>query len=71
MRRESKSVSLAPISIGLTNGVCPHLYEVEVFGAPLRFDYAPICELAVKLRPLVLLLGALLAGLIFVTGLTV
>ncbi|WP_308726395.1 virulence factor TspB C-terminal domain-related protein, partial [Burkholderia thailandensis] len=69
VKRDSKSVSLSPISIGLTNGVCPQPLEVEVFGAPLKFDYSAVCELASKLRPLVLLLGALVAGLIFVTGL--
>lgn len=45
-------------------GRCPQPLEVEVFGAPLKFDYSPVCELASKLRTLVLLLGALVAGLI-------
>jgi hypothetical protein len=67
--RNSKGISLGPISVGLNNGVCPAPYEVEVFGAPLRFSFDPMCQFAEKLRPLVLALGALLAGIIFVTGL--
>jgi len=69
VKRDSKGVSLSPISIGLNNGVCPQPYEVVVFDARLSFSYQPICDFAVKLRPLVLLLSALGAGLIFVMGL--
>ncbi|AOK45562.1 hypothetical protein WT60_00850 [Burkholderia sp. MSMB617WGS] len=65
----TKRISLSPLSIGLTKGVCPEPKRVVVFGSELSFSYEPLCEFALKLRPLVLLLGALLAGVIFVTGL--
>ncbi|MBO3033057.1 hypothetical protein J2A69_00855 [Burkholderia pseudomallei] len=66
---DAKRISLSPLSIGLTKGVCPEPKRVVVFGSELSFSYEPLCEFALKLRPLVLLLGALLAGVIFVTGL--
>ncbi|AIO65683.1 neisseria meningitidis TspB family protein [Burkholderia oklahomensis] len=66
---DTKHISLSPLSIGLTKGVCPEPKRVVVFGGELSFSYEPLCEFALKLRPLVLLLCALAAGLIFVTGL--
>lgn len=66
---DTRRISLSPRPIGLTEGVCPEPKRVVVFGGELSFSYEPLCEFALKLRPLVLLLGALLAGVIFVTGL--
>ncbi|AIO65297.1 neisseria meningitidis TspB family protein [Burkholderia oklahomensis] len=68
VNRDSKSVSLSPVSVGLRNGVCPPPRHVTVLGADLSFSYEPICEFAIKLRPLILLGCALLAGLIFIMG---
>ncbi|WP_308411453.1 virulence factor TspB C-terminal domain-related protein, partial [Burkholderia pseudomallei] len=66
---DSKSVSLSPVSVGLRNGVCPPPRQVTVLGAELSFSYEPICDFAIKLRPLILLGCALLAGLFFIMGL--
>ncbi|AJX31618.1 virulence factor TspB C-terminal domain-related protein [Burkholderia oklahomensis] len=69
VKSDTKHISLSPLSIGLTKGVCPEPMRVVVFGGELSFSYEPLCEFALKLRPLVLLLCELAAGLIFVTGL--
>ncbi|WP_156437484.1 MULTISPECIES: virulence factor TspB C-terminal domain-related protein [Burkholderia] len=67
--RKEQSVAISPRSIGLMSGSCPEPYQVSVMGADLSFSYEPICTVAIKLRPLVLILCALAAALIFCTGL--
>ncbi|MGV2292084.1 virulence factor TspB C-terminal domain-related protein [Trinickia sp. YCB016] len=64
----SASVTMSQWSIGPASGQCPSPITVNVMGAPLVFDYSPLCSLASQLQPLVLALCALGAALIVVMG---
>ncbi|MCA8094474.1 hypothetical protein LGM65_26970 [Burkholderia anthina] len=63
------NVSLSPMDVGPLNGQCPADVTVMVFGSDLALSYGPICTVAASLRPVVLMLCAVGAALIFVLGL--
>lgn len=64
----SFDASLQPFSVGGPAGQCPQPVSFVVLGQALSFSYDPMCSLASSLRPLVLALCALGAGVIVVMG---
>lgn len=65
------TVTLAPVSVGgvsSSSAVCPPDRTITALGTTLAFSYAPMCTAATSLRPVIIALCALVAGLIVVMG---
>lgn len=65
---ENRNISLiAPVSIGAA-GACPAPLTASFLGQAVEFSFDPLCDYANALRPLVLSLAWLSAGIIFIGG---
>jgi hypothetical protein len=65
---EVRSISLiAPVSMG-GSGVCPAPLTASFLGQQVEMSFDPLCQFASTLRPLVLAIAWLSAGIIFVGG---
>jgi len=59
---------LTPETISGGAGSCPAPIEVSAVGQTLSFSYQPVCDLATGIRPVVLILGWLAAGMLLFGG---
>lgn len=59
--------SINPFSIG-TSATCPAPLSASFLGQPLEISFDPLCQFANTLRPLIIALAWLSAGMIFVGG---
>jgi len=65
---ESRSIDLiSPVSVG-GSGQCPAPMTATVAGMTIEWSFDPLCQYANSLRPLVLALAWLSAGVIFIGG---
>jgi len=59
---------LTPETVSGGEGSCPAPIEVSAVGQTLSFSYQPVCDLATGIRPVVLILGWLAAGMLLFGG---
>ncbi|NIF80969.1 hypothetical protein F3J20_26920 [Paraburkholderia sp. Cy-641] len=63
------TVSVTPVTVGASDGVCPSPVSITVFGMGLSFSYQPECDFMSRVRPFVLAACGIIAALIFGAGL--
>lgn len=59
---------LTPETVSGGAGSCPAPIEVSAVGLTLSFSYQPVCDLATGIRPIVLILGWIAAGMLLFGG---
>jgi hypothetical protein len=59
---------LTPETVSGGAGSCPAPIEVSAVGQTLSFSYQPVCDLATGIRPIVLILGWIAAGMLLFGG---
>lgn len=67
LQTSNPSLSLTPVSMG-GSGFCPAPLTATYLGHQVSFSFDPLCTYANSLRPLVLALAWLSAGVIFIGG---
>ncbi|HTH61268.1 MAG TPA: virulence factor TspB C-terminal domain-related protein [Paraburkholderia sp.] len=65
----SASVSVSPVTVGASDGVCPQPVSVSVLGMDLSFSYQSECDFMTRVRPFVLAMSGIIAAVIFGMGL--
>jgi hypothetical protein len=65
----SGSVSVTPVTVGSSDGVCPAPVSVSVLGMDLSFSYQAECDFMSRARPFVLAMCGIIAALVFGAGL--
>lgn len=63
------TVSVTPVTVGASNGVCPSPVNVSVLGIDLSFSYQPECDFMSRVRPFILATCGIIAALVFGAGL--
>jgi hypothetical protein len=66
----SVQVALTEGSVGPDDAACPAALEVTVFGTVQHFEFTPMCTVARGLRPVVLVVCALIAAFIVAGGIS-
>lgn len=67
---KNAATSITPVSVGADNGTCPapRVIHIPVVGSSVNFSFDKVCEFMSMIRPVVLALAWLGAGLITVGG---
>lgn len=65
----SGSVSVSPVTVGASDGVCPSPVSVSVFGNDISFSYQTECDFMTRVRPFLLAMCGIIAALVFGAGL--
>ena len=65
----SGSVSVSPVTVGASDGVCPSPVSVSVLGADFSLSYQAECDFMSRVRPFVLAMCGIIAALVFGAGL--
>lgn len=69
MPSSSASVSVTPVTVGASDGVCPSPVSVSVLGMDLSFSYQSECDFMVRVRPFILAMCGIAAAMVFGMGL--